>query len=39
MHHTMTYLDPEAETDGIKGMRLETKPVIVTRYQPMERKY
>jgi len=39
MHHTMTYLDPEAETDGIRGMRLETKPVIVTRYQPMERKY
>ncbi|WP_413334100.1 succinate dehydrogenase flavoprotein subunit [Brevibacterium sp. GP-SGM9] len=39
MHHTMTYLDPESETDGIKGMRLETKPVIVTRYQPMERKY
>ena len=39
MHHTMTYLDPEAETEGIKGMRLETKPVIVTRYQPMERKY
>ena len=39
MHHTMTYLYPEAETDGIKGMRLETKPVIVTRYQPMERKY
>ena len=39
MHHTMTYLDPEAETDGISGMRLETKPVIVTRYQPMERKY
>ncbi len=39
MHHTMTYLDPEAETDGIRGMRLETKPVVVTRYQPMERKY
>ena len=39
MHHTMTYLDPDSETDGIKGMRLETKPVIVTRYQPMERKY
>ncbi|RBP68078.1 succinate dehydrogenase subunit A [Brevibacterium sanguinis] len=39
MHHTMTYLDPNAETDGIRGMRLETKPVVVTRYQPMERKY
>ncbi|GAA3827531.1 MULTISPECIES: succinate dehydrogenase flavoprotein subunit [Brevibacterium] len=39
MHHTMTYLDPEAEAEGIPGMRLETKPVVVTRYQPMERKY
>ncbi len=39
MHHTMTYLDPDAETDGIRGMRLETKPVVITRYQPMERKY
>ena len=39
MHHTMTYLDPDSETEGIPGMRLETKPVIVTRYQPMERKY
>ncbi|MCT1691496.1 succinate dehydrogenase flavoprotein subunit [Brevibacterium sp. p3-SID960] len=39
MHHTMTYLDPDSESEGIKGMRLETKPVVVTRYQPMERKY
>ncbi len=39
MHHTMTYLDPDGEAEGIKGMRLETKPVVVTRYQPMERKY
>lgn len=39
MHHTMTYLDPESEAEGIPGMRLETKPVVVTRYQPMERKY
>ncbi|MCT2208064.1 succinate dehydrogenase flavoprotein subunit [Brevibacterium casei] len=39
MHHTMTYLDPESEAEGNPGMRLETKPVVVTRYQPMERKY
>ena len=39
MHHTMTYLDPESEAEGIPGMRLETKPVVVTRYQPMERTY
>ena len=39
MHHTMTYLDPNSTAEGISGMRLETKPVIVTRYEPMERKY
>ncbi|WP_349827414.1 succinate dehydrogenase flavoprotein subunit [Brevibacterium litoralis] len=39
MHHTMTYKDETAEAEGIPGMRLDTKPVIVTRYQPMERKY
>ena len=39
MHHTMTYLDPDSEAEGVPGMRLETKPVVVTRYQPMERKY
>ncbi len=39
MHHTMTYLDPDSEAEGVPGMRLETKPVVITRYQPMERKY
>lgn len=39
MHHTMTYLDGSATAEGVAGMRLETKPVVVTRYQPMERKY
>ncbi|WP_029090213.1 succinate dehydrogenase flavoprotein subunit [Brevibacterium album] len=39
MQHTMTYRDPESETEGIPGMRLEWKPVVITRYQPMERKY
>ena len=39
MHHTMTYLDSNSTAEGIPGMRLETKPVVVTRYEPMERKY
>ena len=39
MQHTMTYKDPETESEGIPGMRLEWKPVVITRYQPMERKY
>ncbi|GAA2011030.1 succinate dehydrogenase flavoprotein subunit [Brevibacterium samyangense] len=39
MKHTMIYKDPEAEVEGIKGLRMENKPVVVTRYQPMERKY
>ena len=35
--HSMAYKDPSAtETSGV---RLETKPVVFTRYQPMERKY
>jgi succinate dehydrogenase / fumarate reductase flavoprotein subunit len=32
MRHTMAY-----RTDD--GIRLDYKPVVVTRYQPMERKY
>ncbi|WP_309070961.1 succinate dehydrogenase flavoprotein subunit [Arthrobacter sp.] len=37
MTHSMAYKDPSAvETSGV---RLETKPVVFTRYQPMERKY
>ncbi|MFJ6281058.1 succinate dehydrogenase subunit A [Arthrobacter subterraneus] len=37
MTHSMAYKDPTAtETSGV---RLETKPVVFTRYQPMERKY
>ena len=39
MQHTMTYKDADAVSEGIPGMRLEWKPVVVTRYQPMERKY
>lgn len=33
MKHTMAYPDPE------KGVRLDYKPVTMTRYEPMERKY
>jgi succinate dehydrogenase / fumarate reductase, flavoprotein subunit len=39
MKHTMLYRDPNSEMEGVKGIRFETKPVVVTRYQPMERKY
>ncbi|WP_028281042.1 succinate dehydrogenase flavoprotein subunit [Arthrobacter sp. H5] len=37
MTHSMAYKDP-SKTDT-SGVRLETKPVVFTRYQPMERKY
>jgi succinate dehydrogenase / fumarate reductase, flavoprotein subunit len=37
MQHTMAYR--EAAADGSYDIRLGWKPVIVTRYQPMERKY
>ncbi len=38
--HTMAYLtgDPESADAG-EHIRLETKPVVITNYQPMERKY
>ena len=35
----MIYRDENAEMERVKGIRFETKPVVVTRYQPMERKY
>ncbi|MFM9135565.1 MAG: succinate dehydrogenase flavoprotein subunit [bacterium] len=37
MRHTMAYRT--AEPNGEAGVRLDYKPVTVTRYQPMERKY
>jgi len=37
MKHTMAYR--EADEDGTYDIRLDWKPVVVTRYQPMERKY
>src|SRR3954451_5942745 len=40
MKHTMAYLtgDPHSST-AEDHIRLDCKPVVVTRYQPMERKY
>ncbi|MDP5227447.1 MULTISPECIES: succinate dehydrogenase flavoprotein subunit [Arthrobacter] len=39
MKHSMAYQDSSASTEHVAGIRLETKPVIFTRYEPMERKY
>ena len=38
--HTMAYLtgDPESAEPG-EHIRLDWKPVVITNYQPMERKY
>ena len=38
--HTMAYLTGDAQSaDAIDHIKLDTKPVVITRYQPMERKY
>ena len=37
MRHTMAYR--EVDSDGTHAIRLDYKPVTMTRYQPMERKY
>ncbi len=37
MRHTMAYRDLDA--DGTPQISLHYKPVVMTRYQPMERKY
>ncbi|WP_275463233.1 succinate dehydrogenase flavoprotein subunit [Streptomyces noursei] len=37
MRHTMAYR--EVGADGSESIRLDYKPVVQTRYQPMERKY
>ena len=40
MRHTMAYRAPSADADGTEPtIRLDYKPVVITRYQPMERKY
>ncbi len=37
MRHTMAYRRPES--DGSTSVQLDYRPVTITRYQPMERKY
>jgi succinate dehydrogenase / fumarate reductase flavoprotein subunit len=37
MRHTMAYR--EADANGTPAIRLDYKPVVVTRYQPMERTF
>ena len=38
--HTMAYLSGDAHSaDAGDHIKLATKPVVITRYQPMERKY
>jgi len=37
MRHTMAYR--AVDEDGSDAVRLDYKPVVQTRYQPMERKY
>jgi succinate dehydrogenase / fumarate reductase flavoprotein subunit len=40
MQHTMAYLSGDAmSADAGDHIRLDWKPVVMTRYQPMERKY
>ncbi|MFK4729925.1 succinate dehydrogenase flavoprotein subunit [Agromyces mediolanus] len=40
MQHTMAYLSGDAHSsDASDHIRLDWKPVVITRYQPMERKY
>jgi succinate dehydrogenase / fumarate reductase flavoprotein subunit len=39
MKHSMAYRDTGAESEHVAGIRLDTKPVIFTRYEPMVRKY
>jgi succinate dehydrogenase / fumarate reductase flavoprotein subunit len=38
MRHTMAYREPTADGGGYQ-IRLDYKPVVQTRYEPMERKY
>lgn len=41
LRHTMAYLDPDSDpkADLQDRVRLDYKPVVITRYQPKERKY
>jgi succinate dehydrogenase / fumarate reductase flavoprotein subunit len=37
MRHTMAYR--RTDESGAEYVQLDYKPVVITRYQPMERKY
>ena len=39
MQHTMAYRAEAGAGFGGSEVRLDYKPVVMTRYQPMERKY
>jgi succinate dehydrogenase / fumarate reductase flavoprotein subunit len=40
LKHTMAYLKGDAmSADAADHIKLDWKPVVITRYQPMERKY
>ncbi|MBX3312480.1 MAG: succinate dehydrogenase flavoprotein subunit [Microbacteriaceae bacterium] len=39
MQHTMAYLVGDPHSEAGDHIRLDWKPVVVTNYQPMERKY
>ena len=40
MQHTMAYLTGDAHSaDASDHIRMDWKPVVITHYQPMERKY
>jgi succinate dehydrogenase / fumarate reductase flavoprotein subunit len=39
MLHSMAYKDSTVEAGHVAGIRLDTKPVVFTRYEPMVRKY
>ena len=40
MKHTMAYLTGDATSDDAGDhIKLDWKPVVITNYQPMERKY
>ena len=36
---TVNRMATESSAESVAGIRLETKPVVFTRYEPMERKY
>jgi succinate dehydrogenase / fumarate reductase, flavoprotein subunit len=39
LSHTMAYLTGDSETSAGGHIKLGTKPVVITKYTPTERKY